>query len=487
MSDLLWGTLPIAAMGLAACLMFLLAAVLKSGRTAGVLGILSTLILGGGSVLVLWSQGGKVVPAALVSCDKLALFFDGLFVLVASLVMALSLEYFDKKKAHHVELYGFIILATAGMMGLASATNLITFYLGLETMSLSFYVLAGFLRAHENSVEASLKYFLLGAFSSAFLLLGMAFLYGSSASLDFGGIATALSTGAIPLGEPILYLGFFLFLVGLFFKLSLIPFHFWAPDVYQGAPTPITALMAVGGKTAAAAGAIRIFLSVFTASQGLADKWFHLFMAVGLMTIFVGSMIAVTQRHIKRLLAYSSVVHAGFIALGLGALAVASLREQMLAAVLFYLAAYLLMNVGAFAVAGVVERPENYDETLRSYSGLGTTAPYLAALFSVFMLSLAGIPLTVGFLGKFYIFGALVKGGYYVVASLGLIGAVIATYYYLKVVVALYFPAAGEEPAQVPKVGWTTLALLTVMGAGTLYLGIFPGLLTGLVKGLGIG
>lgn len=487
MAELLWGTLPVAGVGLAACLLFLLSAVVKSGRTMGFLGILALLLMGGGPVALLWGEGGRTVAAALLSSDKLALYFDGLFVLAGTLVMVLSLEYFEKKKAHHVELYGLVALAVAGMMGLASATNLVTFYLGLETMSIAFYILAGFLRQHENSVEASLKYFLLGAFSSAFLLLGMAFLYGSSASLEYGGIAAALATGGFPLGEPLLYAGFFLFLVGLFFKLSLIPFHFWAPDVYQGAPTPVTALMAVGGKTAAAAGAIRLFLSVFTASDALSQKWMTLFVGIGIMTIFVGSMIAVTQRHVKRLLAYSSIVHAGFIALGLGALASASLREQMLAAVLFYLGAYLFMNIGAFTVAAAVERPENHDEPLRSYAGLGTSSPYMAALFSLFLLSLAGIPLTVGFLGKFYVFGALVKGGYYWVAALGLIGAVIATYYYLKVIVSLYFPSAGEDPATPPTLGPATLTVLTLMGIATLYLGIFPGLLNGIVRGLGIG
>lgn len=487
MNDLIVGTLPIAGMGLAACLLFLLAAVLRSGRTMGFLGLTAVLLLGGGPVLVLWGEGGKVVPGALVSCDRLALFFDGLFVLVCALVMLLSGDYFEKKRSHHVELYGFLALATAGMMALASATSLITFYLGLETMSISFYVLAGFLRQHENSVEASLKYFLLGAFSSAFLLFGMAFLYGSSGSLDFGGIAAALGSGLFNLGEPALLLGFFLFLVGLFFKLSLIPFHFWAPDVYQGAPTPVTALMAVGGKTAAAGAAIRVFLSVFTASSLLAGKWMLLFVAIGLITIFVGSMIAITQRHIKRLLAYSSIVHAGFIALGIGSLAVASLRAQMLPAVLFYLAAYLFMNVGAFSVASVVEQPENHDESLRSYSGLGTASPYLGALFSLFLLSLAGIPLTVGFLGKFYVFSALVKGGFYWTAALGLVGAVIATYYYLKVVVALYFPPAGDDPAPAPPLRVSSLVVLTLMGLLTLYLGLFPGLLNGIVAGLTIG
>ncbi len=487
MGDLWMGVLPMAGMALAACLLFLLAAVIKSGRTMGYLGVLAYLLLGGIPVLILWGDGGKVVPRALLSCDKLGLFFDGLFVLVAVFVAFLSIDYFEKKESHKVELYGFIALAVFGMMVLASATNLITFYLGLETMSISFYILAGFLREHRNSVEASLKYFLLGAFSSSFLLFGMALLYGSSGSLDFGGLAASFSAGVVSLGKPILMLGFFLFLVGLFFKLSLIPFHFWAPDVYQGAPTPITALMAVGGKTAAAAGAIRIFLSVFTVSPALSGKWFSLFMTIGIITIFVGSMIAITQRHIKRLLAYSSIVHAGFIALAIGALAVPALRIPMLQAVLFYLAAYLFMNIGAFTVAGIVERPENHDEGLSSFAGLGTTAPYMAAIFSIFMFSLAGIPLTVGFLGKFYVFKVLVNGRFYWYAALGLVGAVISTYYYLKVVVALYFPTQGEEPAPAPSARPVSLAVLTLLGAATLYLGIFPGILNGVVTGLHIG
>lgn len=487
MGDLLIGMLPVAGMALAACLLLLLSAFLRSGRTAGYLGLIAVLVLGGGPVLLLWRDGGKVVAGTLLSCDKLALFFDALFVLVTALVTVLSLDYFDKKESHHAELYGLMVLSATGMMILGSSTNLITFYLGLETMSISFYVLAGFLRSHQNSVEASLKYFLLGAFSSAFLLLGMAFLYGSAGSLDFRLIAVAFGTGTYNLGEPLLLMGFFLFLVGLFFKLSLIPFHFWAPDVYQGSPTPVSALMAVGGKTAAAAGAIRIFISVFAVNPLLSKKWLLLFTGVGLLTIFVGSMVALTQRHMKRLLAYSSIVHAGFIALGIGALAVPAISKSVLEAILFYLAAYLFMNVGAFAVAAVVERKPNHDETLLTFSGLSSGSPYLAALVSLFMFSLAGIPLTAGFLGKFYVFRALVDGGFYWYAALGLTGAVIATYYYLKVVVALYFSPPPDEPLPKPAVGLATSVAMGLTALLTVYLGIFPGFLNELIAGLGGG
>ncbi len=481
------GVLPIAGMGLAACLLFLLAAVLRKGRVMGWLGASAILLLGGVPVLLLWSEGGKVVVGAMVSCDKLALFFDGLFVLATVLVALLSMDYFERKGSHRSELYPLLALSAVGMMALASATNLVTFYLGLETMSISFYVLSGFLREHNHSIEASLKYFLLGTFSSAFLLFGMALLYGSTGSLDFGGMAASLGAGAFNLGKPLLLAGFVLFLVGLFFKLSLVPFHFWAPDVYQGAPTPVTALMAVGGKTAAAAGAIRIFLSAFNVNQMLSSKWFLLFGMIGILTIFVGSMIAITQRRMKRLLAYSSIVHAGFIALGLAALAVPAVREQALKAILFYLAAYLLMNVGAFAVTGLVEQAGNNDEELAAYAGLGTVSPYLGGLMALFMLSLAGIPLTVGFLGKFYLFKALVFGHFYWYAVLGLLGAVIATFYYLKVLVMLYFPAKGVDPAPAPRLAGLSIVVLTILGVATLCFGIYPQLINSIVSGCSIG
>jgi len=488
MHDLILGTLPIAGTAAAALVMILLAAFVKSERTVGVVSIVLLALLGGGSVVHLWGLGGKRVEGALLSSDRLALFFDGLFVVAAALCMILALDYLQKKDRERSELFGLVALAACGMMVLGSATNLIVFYLGLELMSICFYVLAGFLREHEHSVEAALKYFLLGAFSSAFLLLGAAFLYGSLGTLDYAAMAIRIGTGALSFGEPILLLGFFLFLVGLFFKLSLIPFHFWAPDVYQGAPTPVTALMAVGGKTAAVAAAARLFLSVFAQGPVLAGKWATLFTVLGLLTIFAGSMVAVTQRHMKRLLAYSSIVHAGFLALGLAALGLpGGLGQRMLEALLFYAAAYLFMNIGAFAVTGAVERAGNQDEPLRRFGGLGQTAPLLAALFALFMFSLAGIPLTAGFLGKFFVFGVLVSAKSYWVASLGLLGAVIATYYYLKVVVSLYFPPAGDEVAPAPEVGVATWVVIVVTAVCTLWLGLFPALVTEAAKGLTIG
>ena len=488
--------LPIAATGLAACLVFVLSAFWKNPRGLGIFTLLLTLGASGGSVIYLWQRGGMAVPSSdtnpigLVTSDLLALFFDGLFVIVAALVILFAIDYFERKGFHRGEFYGMLLLSLTGMMVLASATNLITFYLGLETMSIGFYVLAGFLRNLENSVEASLKYFLLGAFSSAFLLFGMALLYGSTGSLDYIDIASASSgMGLFTFGAPLALMGFFLLLVGIFFKLSLIPFHFWAPDVYQGAPTPVTAFMAVGGKAAATAAAIRLFLTAFSRSDMFAEKWFTAFVGVGLITIFVGGMIALTQRHMKRLLAYSSIVHAGFIALGLAGLA-ALPKDQvpvMLEAILFYLTAYMFMNIGAFTIASLMEAPDRTDEGLRGFAGLGTSAPKVAALLSLLMFSLLGMPLTVGFLGKFYIFHPGADGKFYWIAAMGLIGAVIATYYYLKVVVTLYFPPAGEEIAEAPKVSPLAWSVLVLTCVPVLAFGVFPHLINRIISGVGIG
>jgi NADH-quinone oxidoreductase subunit N len=485
MHELWMGVLPVAGLSLASCILILLAVFVRHARAIGVTALLLTLFLGGGPVVWLWRLGGVESKAALLSSVPYALFFDALFILAALFSMALCMDYFRRKGRKRPEVYPLIGFSTAGMMVLASATHLITFYLGLELMSICFYVLAGAMREHENSVEASLKYFILGAFSSAFLLLGAAFLYGSTGDLSYSGLAGAFANGIYNFGTPVMLAGFFLFLAGLFFKLSLIPFHFWAPDVYQGAPTPVTALMAVGGKTAALAAAVRLGLEVFSRSAVLAHRWYVVFLVLGLITIFAGAMIAMTQRHMKRLLAYSSIVHAGFLALGLAGLGLGGdLARKLLGALLFYAAAYLFMNIGAFAVAGLVERPGNQDEPLSTFYGLGTRSPVLAALFALFMFSLAGIPLTGGFLAKFYLFRGLVSGHLYWTAALGLAGAVIATYYYLKVIVGLYFSDPVDPPDQIARGSWSTWTVLLLAGAVTLYLGLFPGLLSQVASGL---
>jgi len=451
----------------------------------GKISLLGTLLFGGYPLLYLYSQGGAVSRKAMLSFDGLGLYFSLIFLLASLATIALIPDYLQKKNiSGRQEIYPLVIFALMGMMILAAANHFLMFFLGLEMMSLCFYILAGILREQEYAVESSIKYFLLGAFSSALLVLGIGFIYGSTGELSYEGMNEALSSGIFNFGEPLLLLGFVLLLAGLFFKLSLVPFHFWAPDVYQGAPTPVTALLSVGGKSAALAAAMRIYLEVVSSSELLSGKWFALFSVMGVATVFVGSLLALTQVQFKRLLAYSSVVHAGFLALGLAGMAGREgVSPRAVEALAFYAAAYLFMNVSAFVCAQAVEKRSRMDEGLLSLAGLGSSSPAFGALLTVNFLSLAGIPLTAGFLGKFYIFSSLIGEGtraFYWIAALGLAGAVIATFYYLKVLVLLYFPSKDQIPGQVPELSansWTVLVLGSIF---TILFGLFPGAVQGL-------
>jgi NADH-quinone oxidoreductase subunit N len=478
--------LPIISLSILGFFLLLLGVFVKiSDAVFGRIALIGSIIFGILPVSFLYSEGGKASKTAMLSFDGLGLYFCIIFMLTSVATIALLPDYLRKKESkYHHEIYPLVVFASMGMVILAAANHFLMFFLGLELMSICFYILAGILREQEYAVEASLKYFILGVFSSSLLILGIGLIYGSTGALSYGRIFEVLSSGVLNFGEPLLLLGFVLILAGLFFKLSLVPFHFWAPDVYQGAPTPITAMLSVGGKSAALAAAIRLYLEVFSGSELLSQKWFVLFSIIGVITVFVGSLIALTQIQFKRLLAYSSIVHAGFLALGLAALAG---KETVLAKAVqglaFYAAAYLFMNISAFVCAQGIERSSRMDEGLLSLSGLGSTSPVFGALLAVNMVSLAGIPLTAGFLGKFYIFSALIAQGtkaFYWIAALGLIGAVIATFYYLKILVILYFPSKDQIPAKIPELslnGWVILILGSVC---SVFFGFFPGLVQNL-------
>ena len=468
----------LSALGLSLLMLIVFARV--KDRLFGTISLLGTLICGGFPLLGLYASGGEVSTKAMLSFDSLGLFFYLIFLVAGLASIALLPEYLQKKGAlNRSETYPLMIFAMTGMVILASANHFLMFLLGLEMMSLCFYVLTGILREQEYSVESSLKYFILGVFSSSLLVLGIGFLYGSTGELSYTGMYDALSTGVLKFGEPVLLLGFVLVLAGLFFKLALVPFHFWAPDVYQGAPTPVTAFLSVGGKSAALAATMRLFLEVICGSELLSRKWFALFAILGIVTVCTGSLIALTQSRFKRLLAYSSIVHAGFLALGIAAMAgTEGVSPKAVQALGFYAAAYLFMNVSAFACAQGIEKKSLMDENLSSLSGLGSSSPLFAALLSVNILSLAGIPLTAGFLGKFYIFSALVEQGtkpFYWIAALGLLGAVIATFYYLKVLVILYFPSKEQIPAPPPKMSPESWSVLLICSFFTVLFGVFPG------------
>jgi len=396
--------------------------------------------------------------------DRYALFFDVLFSLAASLTLLMSLDYLESIDVRSGEFYALVLFATAGMLLMASATDLIVLFLGLEVMSIAAYVLAGMWRQELRSSEGAVKYFLLGAFATGFLLFGIALLYGAFGTTALDPITAALGTAA---GEQraLALAGMGLVLVGFAFKVAAVPFHAWAPDVYEGAPTSITALMAVGVKAAAFAAFARIFLHHFAP---LSVDWTGILWVLAVLTMTFGNVVALLQRNIKRMLAYSSIAHAGYLLVGMVAAG-----EAGGAAVLYYLLVYALMNLGAFAVVIAVGRRGELNEMIDDFAGIGFRHPFLGFSMTVFMLSLAGIPALAGFTGKFYLFSAAVKAGYVGLALIGVLNSVISMYYYVGVLVRMFMTEGTKEVQGTARRPYLFATLLVTV-AGTLFLGIFP-------------
>ncbi len=371
----------------------------------------------------------------------------------------------------HGEYYALLLLATCGMMVLASATNLVTLFLGIETMSLALYVLAGIRPERPRSGEAALKYFLLGAFSTGFLLYGMALIYGTT-----GGQTnlSMISKAVADLGDgaPVmLFAGVGLLMVGLLFKVAAVPFHFWSPDVYQGAPTPVTAFMSVGPKAAALMAFIRLF---GWALPDLADVWGPALWMVAAATMTIGNIVAIAQRDIKRMLAYSSIAHAGYLLIGVLAAGSPGVRSAATASMLFYLVAYFLMNIGAFTIAILVSRARpDGDYQIDDYQGLGASHPYLSAAMALFMISLAGIPPTAGFFGKLYLFSAGVNAGLVTLVVIAVLNSVISVYYYLRIVVYMLM-RPQPSPVEV-RISPAMTAVVLVCVVGVIKFGVLPG------------
>lgn len=396
--------------------------------------------------------------------DHMSVFFTLIFCLSSALAILLSIDYNRREKIRVGEYYSLIMFCTAGMIILASSTDLIMIFLGIEIVSLCLYVLAGIRRGDTRSNEAALKYFLLGAFATGFLLYGMTLLYGSTGTTKLVGIAEALSHSEI-LSQPILLMGVVLLVAGFGFKVASVPFHMWTPDVYQGAPTPVTAFMAVGPKAAAFAAFFRVFT---TAMPELAPTWEVLLSIVAVITMFVGNLGAIMQTNIKRLLAYSSISHAGYILIAIivkGSLATSAL--------LFYMLAYTFMTFGAFSIVILLGRNGKENLELEDYSGLGFQAPLLGLSMSVFLLSLGGLPPLAGFVAKFYIFQAALNEGYVILVVLAVLNSAISLYYYLKIIVFMYM----KEPKDEFQVSLTPINLLVIVIGllGTVQLGLFPG------------
>jgi len=410
----------------------------------------------------------------LIRSDTFSLFFHLLVGLVAALVILASDSYLEREKLDSAEFYALILFATAGMGVLASAQELLTAFIGLEMGSISSYVLAGYRRDTLKSNESALKYFLLGSFATAFFLYGIALVYGATGTTILDAMGAAAVTS-----PALLKLGLALILIGLGFKVAAAPFQVWTPDVYEGAPTPVTALFSAGPKAAAFALLLRIFATVPAATQ----YWFWAFWILAVLTMFVGNLGALVQTNVKRLLAYSSIAHAGYILVAFAAVTGMSTGDTSpdgaipaYAAILFYLLSYALVKVGAFTIVSQLGGKDEKYVTLEDYAGLSTRHPWAAAALSLFLLSLLGLPVTAGFFGKFYIFKAAINANLIWLAVLMALNSVIGAYYYLKVIVAMYMrePAqsvAAEAPVAFPA---AVNIVLIICALGTVYFGLVP-------------
>lgn len=418
-----------------------------------------------------FAEGSSKVFHALspmLTLDPLANFTIALLALAAIFVCLMSVTYLAEMDIHHGEYYGLLLLATAGMIVLVAATDLMTLFLGIELMSIPIYVMAGFDRKKLRSNESALKYLIAGGFASAILLYGMALLYGATGHTDFAGIRSVLAAGnpPFPASTALALFGFALIVVGLAFKVSTVPFHQWTPDVYEGAPAPVTAYMSVCVKAAAFVALLR-FLGVTL--ESFADRLHSLFWILALLTMTVGNVTALVQENVKRMLAYSSIAHAGYLLI---ALVVGT--PEAYAALLLYLVVYLFMNLGAFGVmAALAHRGEEFD-TLDQFSGLAKTRPGLALLMTLFMFALAGIPGTGGFIAKFTLFASAVHADQVWLVIFAVLNSLVSVFYYLRLPVAMYMKTSARTPARLD-LGSGEVLVLTACAAAVLFLGFFPG------------
>jgi proton-translocating NADH-quinone oxidoreductase chain N len=422
------------------------------------------------------AKGGMLV-ASMLALDPFAVFFKVLAIIGVAVVILTAIPYMPGRTPYAGEFYALLLVVTLAICLAVSAANLVLIYLSMEFLSITSYVLAGYIRHDRKSGEAALKYFLYGATASAVMLYGMSLLYGATGTTDLAGIATALA--AQPHGE-LIWLGLpalILLLAGFGFKASLVPFHQWVPDTYEGAPTPITAFLSTASKAAGFAILMRVFL---VAMDALLWQWVALLAAVSAVTMTVGNLTALRQTNIKRLLAYSSIAQAGYISIGVAAVLMAQtgagasrdLTFNGINGVLIYLFAYLFTNVGAFAVVTAVENATGETE-VGDYAGLVRRAPWLAALLLIFLLSLTGIPPTGGFVGKLFVFGAAVQRQMWGLVAIAAVNSVVAAFYYLNVVRYMFFAPAEEGTGPV-RVARSLQSALVVTAALTLLLGLAP-------------
>jgi NADH-quinone oxidoreductase subunit N len=432
----------------------------------GLGGVLVALVL----TLRLWGVDTRAFRG-MVALDNYALFFNLVIGYATGLVLMFSMDYLQRQGMESGEFYILVLLAAVGMVLMAAATDLIVVFLALETMSLALYVLAGFFRGRAQAAEASMKYFLLGAFASGFFLYGIALIFGATGSTNLEKIAAVIAGGGM---DASLVVGAGLLVVGFGFKISAVPFHLWTSDVYEGAPTAVTAFIATGSKAAAFAALLRVLLA--SARPGTLD-WPVPLWALAVLSMTVGNVIAIAQQNLKRMLAYSSIAHGGYMLVGVvagGALGHGG--------VLFYLLVYTFTTAGAFGVILLLERNGREAVLLEDYGGLAGRHPIMALCLSVFLLSLIGIPPTAGFVGKFVLFGSAVRAGYVWLAVIAVLNSAVAAYYYLRLIVYMYMrePEPGGPTVAVPSFAGS-LALVVALW-GVVQLGILPGPLLDLAQ-----
>ena len=463
----------------------------SSPRQRLVTGTLSLLAMLAAAAATIWLWVARPLTASafngMIVLDEFRLSFTMIFIVVAILTLLIATIWIETENLPAGEFHALLLFATAGMMLMASAGDLVIVFLGLEILSIATYVLAGFRRTDTRSNESSLKYFILGSFASAFLLYGIALIYGATATNTLPGttniatIATRLDQSLYP---PLLFAGIAMLLVGFGFKIATAPFHVWTPDVYEGAPTPVTAFMAAGPKAAGFASFMRVFLFGFpivTAAASTAGfahaAWVGALAIMAALTMTIGNVVAIVQNNVKRMLAYSSIAHAGYALVGFvaaGAATDPAQRSAAVTAVIFYLLTYAVMNMGAFAIVTIIARKGDQQNDVEDYNGIGFSSPVLAFSLSIFLLSLLGMPLTAGFMGKIMVFSAAVNQGYIWLVVLGVLNTAISAYYYLRLIIVMFFRerTAAWEPPRVPASVAVALILTIV---GVFYLGLFPG------------
>lgn len=439
-------------MTVSAMALLMLELILKNKGILALIGIIT-----GAVVLYTIPMSHGVTFGGMFISDNYSSYFKLIFIINLTLTILISLKYMQRQKSEHGEYYSLLLFATVGMMLMASAGNLIVLYLGLELMALSTYILAGMKRHDIKSNEAAMKYFLLGSFSSAILLYGISLIYGLTTTTDIYKIAEHLQTTEV---TPLLLLGMVLFVVAFSFKIAAAPFHMWAPDVYEGAPTSVTAFLSVGPKAAGFAVMGRVF---YTAFESIQAEWTAILIGISILTMAVGNIAALVQTNIKRMLAYSSIAHAGYILLGI----IAGTNEG-LHAMTTYILIYAFMNIGAFAIVILLEKGDE----LKDYEGLAKSHPLVAALMGVFMFSLIGIPPTAGFIGKFNLFIAVVDAGYTWLVVIAVVFTAISAFYYLRVVMNMFMKEMKEEAAAIhlsPPLGLAiTIAALMIIIVGVM-------------------